>query len=158
MKIRAYVRMDEVNKVHFYKDFEVVDFVPEVGDPCFGEEIKEITPVQLDVEQGKDEVYTYDYFKIITTMNKEFDKANNVYCERWYAVKKPMLRVELHYWKEGSGYSHSETFDEVLVGFTAEQYVNEYDGNLLDDDEYDAINVELYDNDNNLISEYWLSK
>ena len=156
-KIRAYVRMDEVNKVHYYKDFEVINFTPEVGDPCFGEEIKEIIPVQLDVEQGRDEVYEYDYFKIITTMNKEFDKANDAYCESWYAVKKPMLRVELHYWKEGSGYSHSETFDEVPVGFTAEQYVNECDENLLDD-EYDAINVELYDNDNNLISEYWLSK
>lgn len=148
--------MDEINKVHFYKDFEIIDFIPEIGNPCFDEEIMEIIPINLDVEQGSDEVYGYDFFKVITTMNKEFDKASGVYCERWYAVKQPTLRVELHYWKEGSGYSHSEMFDEVPVGFTAEQYVKEYDGNIMDDCEYDAVNVELYDKDNKLISEYWV--
>lgn len=157
-KIRAYVGMDEINKVHFYKDFEIIDFIPEVDDSCFGEVIKEVVPVKLDVEQGTDEVYDYDYFKVITTQNQEFDKDNDVYSERWYAVKQPTLRVELRYWNKGSRYSHSETFDEVPEGYTAEQYVKEYDGNLIDDCDYDGVNVELYDKDNNLVSEYFISK
>jgi hypothetical protein len=159
MKIRAYVDMDEVNKIRFYKDFIVVDDVPVVGGIFGLEEIKEVSPVRLDPEQGRDEVWNYDYYHVFTTMNNEWNKEEECYEEEFLCCKKTTLRVELHYWTEGSGYSHSETFDEVPEGFTAEQYVDEYNGDLIDEDrDYDAINVELYDKNNKLVSEYWLEK
>lgn len=167
-KIRAYIGMDEVNKIRFYKDFDIVNDIPAIGDMYGLEEIKEVIPVRLDPEQGRDEVWSYNYYHVFTTMNNEWNKEEECYEEEFLCCKKPMLRVELHYWHDGSGYSHSETFDEVPEGTTAEQYVTDYNTNQIDgnnllnplnpDDYCDAINVELYNKDNKLVSEFWLEK
>lgn len=70
-----------------------------------------------------------------------------------------MNRVDFRYWKEGSGYSHSETIDHIEEDISAEEYINsliEETGSDLGD--YDGINVELYDEDDNLVSEYFWEK
>lgn len=70
MKVKAYVRFDERNKVHFHREFEVVEKLPAVGEVDEnrhrGERttIKAIREVGLDCEQGSDEVYNYAYFAI----------------------------------------------------------------------------------------------
>lgn len=64
-----------------------------------------------------------------------------------------MLRVDFHYWVEGSGYSHSETFDHIKEGMTAEEYVKACEGNV----EFPSnTNVELYDENDNLVSEFFV--
>jgi len=70
-----------------------------------------------------------------------------------------IMRVEFRYWTEGSGYSHSETVDVIDDHITAEEYIG-----LLDDKDAcfstgaDAINVEMYDGGDNLVSEYFWEK
>ena len=68
-----------------------------------------------------------------------------------------MNRVDFRYWKEGSGYSHSETIDHIPEGIGAEEYINRLieNDNVVDPGCFDAINVELYDEDDNLVSEYF---
>lgn len=56
--------MDEVNKIHYSRNFEVVDTLPEVGDILNRETVTEIAPVVLDWEQGNDDVYRYEYYRI----------------------------------------------------------------------------------------------
>ena len=87
-KIRAYVEMDEVNKIRFFKDFRIVPETLTVNGLLEGEIIKEVIPVRLDCEQGSDEVYNYEYFKVFTNQNGEYDPDNNVYGELWVAVRK----------------------------------------------------------------------
>lgn len=69
-----------------------------------------------------------------------------------------MIRVEFRYWKNGSGYIHNETIENIDYTMTAQEYVK----NLEDADMYiadhDAINVEMYDDDDNLLSEYFWEK
>lgn len=60
-----------------------------------------------------------------------------------------MYRVDLHHWTEGSGYSHSETFDNIEELVTAEEYFNSVD---LEDF---TGNIEIYDEDGNLVSEFF---
>lgn len=68
-------------------------------------------------------------------------------------------RVELHYWKNQQGYSHSETFDNFDDFTTAEEYAKSLDDDLTPENPDEAINVEIYDNDTDeLVSEYWLCK
>lgn len=69
-----------------------------------------------------------------------------------------MARVEFRFWTAGSGYSHSETVDHIDEDISAEEYVSRLEdaGAYLGD--YDAINVELYGEDDNLVSEYFWEK
>lgn len=64
MKIKAYVNYDERNKIHYYKNFEVVDELP--TEEYDGEKITSIDNVNLDTEQGNDGVYNYNYYCINT--------------------------------------------------------------------------------------------
>lgn len=73
-------------------------------------------------------------------------------------------RVELRYWTDGSGYNYNETFEnfeaDSITNDEAEKYVEECKGNgidFLDGTDYDAVNVEIYDDDDNLISETWIT-
>lgn len=65
-----------------------------------------------------------------------------------------MYRVEFRYWKNGSGFSHNETVDNIDEEISAYEYVNALeDHGILNN--YDGINVEIYDEDDNLLSEYF---
>lgn len=69
-----------------------------------------------------------------------------------------MTRVEFRYWKANSGYSHNETIDNIETTMTAEEYVKNLDDAGLYIADHDAINVEMYDENDNLISEYFWEK
>ena len=90
--IRAYVSMDEVNKVRYYRDFEIKKELPAVGEEFghhFGdgveEKVKEVKEVRLDYEQGSDEVYKYDFFNVKTEWKEDGEKSEMLY---YYAISK----------------------------------------------------------------------
>ena len=68
------------------------------------------------------------------------------------------MRIEFRYWTENSGYSHNETVGYTKDDITAEQYAKSLEDAGLYQGKYDAINVELYDDDNNIVSEYFWKK
>lgn len=68
-----------------------------------------------------------------------------------------MFRVELRHWREGSGYTHGETFDNIEGFCTAEEYLNSLDTPLTVG-EGEGVNVEIYSDDDTMVSEFWLSK
>jgi hypothetical protein len=63
-KIKAYVGYSERSNTRYYRDFEIVPYLPSVGDEIDGWEVQDITPVVLDCEQGSDRAYSYDYYEI----------------------------------------------------------------------------------------------
>lgn len=66
-----------------------------------------------------------------------------------------MFRVELRHWKAGSGYSHNETFDNIDKVITAREYWDGIDPEIeIKPDE--GINVEIYDEEDNLLSEWFV--
>ena len=90
--IRAYVSMDEVNKVRYYRDFEIKKELPVVGEEFgshFGdgieEVVKEVKEVRLDCEQGSDEVYEYDFFTVKTEWKEDEELSEVIY---YYAIYK----------------------------------------------------------------------
>ena len=92
MKIKAYVGMDEYNKVRYYKNFEVVEEIPEVGEDFgyhFGdgviETVKDVQKLSLDPEQGSVDVYDYDFYKITTDWKEDDETTEECY---YYAIKK----------------------------------------------------------------------
>lgn len=68
-----------------------------------------------------------------------------------------MIRVEFRYWTKENGYSHNETVDNIDDEITAQEYVNSLEDNGILNN-YDGINVELYDEEDELISEYFWEK
>ena len=69
-----------------------------------------------------------------------------------------MFRVELNHYFEGEGFKFSETFDNIENLCSAEEYAKNYDGDLIPENPDEAIRLEIYDEENNLISSFWLQK
>lgn len=77
-----------------------------------------------------------------------------------------IIRVDLHHWSYGSGWTHSEFFDNIDADkapkdYTAADYIRDYDlaneGYLTDKiDENHDIRVEFWDENNNMLSTAWL--
>ena len=99
MKIRAYTSFEESNKIHRWRDFEIVGKLPVLG------EIKEISPeydgekttlvnifeCPIDCEQGNDEVFEYEYFKLeykFEKLNEDDEWEFEEYQYEFVAVKK----------------------------------------------------------------------
>lgn len=69
MKIKAYVGYDERRGRRYWREFELLDKLPEAGDrfgPVEGEEAVRIEAVRLDAEQGDMRVYNYTYWRVDT--------------------------------------------------------------------------------------------
>lgn len=86
-KIKAYVRVDEHNKIKFYRNFTVESGLYEVGDLYDHETIKEITEIKPDIENNS-EVFNYNYFRLITTMNGDYSIEDGDYLEYFIAIEK----------------------------------------------------------------------
>ena len=71
---------------------------------------------------------------------------------------KSMFRIELNHWKDDEGFTFSETFDNIEEYCTAEEYINSYDGDLTPEDPNEAIQLEVYSENNVLLSIFWLQK
>lgn len=81
MKIKVRVGYNERTKQYYSQDFEVVNFLPEVGESYsrYGNLIVDsIEEVSLDCENRGIEVYNYDYYKIICR-NEEGDLFDDYY-------------------------------------------------------------------------------
>ncbi len=84
-KIRAYVDWDDETKTHYYNDFEVVEKLPKINDIYYADEFRDervtsIKRIDIDCEQGNDDVYNYDYYEIITDVyDKDYDEHDDNY-------------------------------------------------------------------------------
>ena len=76
-KIKAYVDYNEREKIHYYQTFDVVEVIPEYYND---EKVIDIKEVRLDAEQGNDEVYKYDFFKI-TTIDDDKEESYYYICK-----------------------------------------------------------------------------
>jgi hypothetical protein len=84
MKIKVYTGYKEYTNAHLYTWFEIVPYLPEIGDDINGWKVTGIFPASLDCEQGSDEVYNYDYYEVETV---EMDGADTMTL--FYAIEKP---------------------------------------------------------------------
>lgn len=57
---------------------EIIDVLPDVGEDYKGMTIRKIKSVSLDPEQPRDDVYSYDFYKIIRedVESKEYDREH----------------------------------------------------------------------------------
>lgn len=99
MKIKVKTRTDERNKISYYREFEIVKQLPEIGSveelapERDGEKttIRTIFEAVIDCEQGCDKIYDYHYYVIIKTFeqlndNDEWEIVNQ--WEEYVALKK----------------------------------------------------------------------
>lgn len=64
-KIKAYVNYNDRSKTHYYKNFDIIEKLPEVeATKKFNGEVVKIEQIELDCEQPSQEVYNYNYYKI----------------------------------------------------------------------------------------------
>lgn len=68
-----------------------------------------------------------------------------------------MYRIDLDYWEEGYGYSHTETFDNVETYCTAQEYIQSLEPPLEVDDRHE-ITVKVFNGDDKLVSSHVYSK
>lgn len=99
-RIKAYVDYNDENKTHYYQMFEVADHLPELEDNLIINEkfkdynylVKDIEIVDLDCEQGSEEVNNYNYYKIIYFNNDDYYNynydLNECYSYKYVAIKK----------------------------------------------------------------------
>lgn len=74
-KIRANVRYDERLNKHYYREFEIADKLPEIGEEIRFNPIYIVTNIEqisLDIDQGNDIVWNYSYYKV-TSISHEYD-------------------------------------------------------------------------------------
>ena len=63
-KIKAYTGYNEREKIHYYKEFDIVEVLPK--EFYNDEKIIGIKEVRLDAEQCNQEIYKHDFFEINT--------------------------------------------------------------------------------------------
>ena len=104
-KIKAYVDYNEREKIHYYQMFDVVEVIPEYYND---EKVIDIKEVHLDAEQGNDEVYKYDFFKI-TTIDEDKEESHYHICK---------MNIE---------YILDEYIEYIQEKIYQKYYVNEYE-------------------------------
>lgn len=88
-----------------YREFEIINQLPEVGDVENGQfKVLEISEVQLDCEQGNDEVYRYKYYEIVRQEIDEEEEYDIIYV----AVPRPVAYL--------TNNDKLENLDTVLIG------------------------------------------
>lgn len=89
-KIRAYTDYNERTNTHYYRDFTIEDEVPCIGDIYEHEEVKDIEPIRVDLENGRD-VFEHDFYRVRTTFDGEYDEANEDFSDYYIAIYKGVL-------------------------------------------------------------------
>ena len=105
-KIKAYTGYNEREKIHYYKEFDIVEVLPK--EFYNDEKIIGIKEVRLDAEQCNQEVYKYDFFEI-TTLDDEKE-------EDYYYICK--MNIE---------YILDEYIEYIQEKIYQKYYVNEYE-------------------------------
>ena len=105
-KIKAYTGYNEREKIHYCKEFDIVEVLPK--EFYNDEKIIGIKEVRLDAEQCNQEVYKYDFFEI-TTLDDEKE-------EDYYYICK--MNIE---------YILDEYIEYIQEKIYQKYYVNEYE-------------------------------
>jgi hypothetical protein len=118
--IKAYVGYSERSNTHYYRDFEIVFYLPSVGDEIDGWEVKDVTPVNLDCEQGSDRVYDYDYYEIemLDSIGLEFDPIgtpDHYKNTLYYAIRKEEEDEVVATRENFKAFADAETTDHVIT-------------------------------------------
>lgn len=74
-KISVCLRENEYRGRRYYKEFEIIDELPQVGDEFkFGiGKVKEVKPCRIDCEQSSDDIWNYDYYRVVTEIPADSD-------------------------------------------------------------------------------------
>lgn len=84
--IKAYVRYNDRTNTHYYRNFEIVDRLPLLGEYINDDKVVGINKVELDCSQGRMEVYDYDYYEIVVEYFNLDDEVKTDYY--YYAVER----------------------------------------------------------------------
>jgi hypothetical protein len=93
-KIKAYTGYEEATNTFYSRMFKILSDIPEVGDLMNGEEVKQVDPLTMDYEQPTAAAHQYNYFKVTTTINKEYDPIEGDFDEEYIAVLKPGADID----------------------------------------------------------------
>lgn len=110
MKIRAYVNYNEYSKKRYYRDFELVDEPPAIGDIVFGDDlnfkepnygqseiVSKIREAYIDCENS-DDIWQYDFYIVVCDFyeydfdTNRFEKAEET--EHCYCILKDLSDIE----------------------------------------------------------------
>lgn len=94
-KIKAYTGYDERTNTHLSRLFTIRENLPEIDDIINGEEVRKIEPLTMDCEQPTAAAHQYDYFRLETTINKEYYPDEDVFDEEYIAVLKPGADIDI---------------------------------------------------------------
>lgn len=80
--IKAYIDYDDETKTHYYKDFKIVERLPEVEEEFWNDErVANIEEAELDCENDS-KVYDYDFYVVTyeTKYDDEIEKSKEYIC------------------------------------------------------------------------------
>lgn len=63
--IKARVRVNEYSNTHYFRTFNIIDELPEIGDYLGNETVKSVYKTDIDCENS-DETSYYNYYEITT--------------------------------------------------------------------------------------------
>lgn len=93
-KIKIYVDYNNSEKIHYYKDFTIVDELPKIEDTKkYNSEVVDIKEIEKDCEQASEEAYSFNCYEVkkvdYEDMLEENDTNidNYIYYE-YVAIKK----------------------------------------------------------------------
>ena len=110
MKIRAYVNYNEYLNKRYYRDFELVDELPAIGDVVFGDDlnfkepnygqsevVSKIREAYIDCENS-DDIWQYDFYIVVCDFYEyDFDENRFVKTEETehcYCILKDLSDIE----------------------------------------------------------------
>lgn len=89
--IKAYVDWNDETKTHYYRTFEIIENLPKLEIEEIKNEkyknctslLKKIETIELDCEQGSDDVYKYNFYKLTYFNNEDYfeDELEDEDCE-----------------------------------------------------------------------------
>lgn len=107
MKIKAYTNYNERSNTHSYREFDVIDALPEIGTTqSNGEVVKEINPISIDCEQGHDDVFYYDFYEIVSVWGEGNDERKYYVC-----IDTQLDETEVKYWYAVTEGTNCEDWD-----------------------------------------------
>ena len=96
--MRAYLKGNEIKGKEI--DFKIIDKLPKIGKELIGNGyykdnqsiVYKIENIEIDCEQGSDDVYNYDYYKILYFDNSNYIEDdydfNDCIYEKYVCIKK----------------------------------------------------------------------
>lgn len=120
--IKAYTSYDERNKRRFYRTFDIVE-------PDDLKDAKSISEIYLDVEQGRDDIHDYEFYKVTRESDFEDEEDDVTYV----AVKKSSLyswNIEFY---PSNFQIFISRFDLIKEGYDSEVIDKSVDGMSFED-------------------------